>query len=530
MSLISIAFFVFLLILLPVYFFVPRRYQWYVLLAGSFVFYLYGNWRVVGYLLVTIVSQYVFARKIDAINVRQNAAAEKASGVRKASIKKEFAQQKKKYLLAALLLNFGMLCFVKYTNFLLENLFQLNNWLTHSDGEFTALDIAIPLGISFYTFASVGYVIDVYRGKERAENNICKLALFVSFFPTIIQGPIERHSDLAHQLYEEHSFEYNRLCMGLQRMLWGYIKKLVIADRVVIVVRQVLDNYTHEDYGTFIIFGAVLLGGLRTYADFSGGMDIVCGLCEIMGIRLTENFRQPYMARSISEFWQRWHITLGAWVRRYVFYTITLSKKFNGIVKACRKRFGNSAKYIPATCASLIVFWIIGIWHGANWKYIAYGLYSAFFVATGTLFQDVYKTMKVRLHVREESKAWIFFQMVRTTVLVTFGKYLVYAGDIPDAIGLLKTTFTHFDPWVFFDGSLYQLGLSEKEFRFMMFTIVLLAFVDILKERGVHIRERIAGQTLIVRWTIYYGALLFLLLYGVYGPGYDARDFVYMHF
>lgn len=422
------------------------------------------------------------------------------------------------------------MCFVKYTNFLAENISGLASYIVGKESDYKPLNILIPLGISFYTFQSTGYVIDIYRGKEVAERNIFKFALFVSFFPTIIQGPIERHCDLAKQLFEPHKYDYCRLCFGVQRMLWGYIKKLVIADRIVILTSQVFDSYQINKYGTIIIFGAVLLSGIKVYADFSGGMDIVLGLCEILGIRLTENFARPYFATSISDFWKRWHITLGAWFKKYVFYSISLSKRFNGIVKSMKKRFGNSAKYIPATLASLVVFWIIGIWHGANWKYIFYGLYSAFWVSTGTLFQDVYKRGKAFFNIHEERLSWRIFQVIRTIFFVTIGRYFSFAKDATDAFRMLKITFTKFDPWVLFDGTFYKLGLNEKNFRLMLFSILVMFVVDYLNERGTCIREKISEQGIIIRWGFYYLAVFFLIIFGIYGPGYSASDFVYMHF
>lgn len=531
MSLISLSFLLFLLILLIVYFCVPSKLQWVVLLIGSFVFYLFSGWKLITYLLVTIVSQFLLARKIDDCNRKYDDILEHLeSGQNKADIKLQCKKEKKKYLLASLFINIGLLCFVKYTNFLLENITALLAFLQGRTNDFQALDILIPLGISFYTFQSTGYVIDVYRGKEHAENNLFRFALFVSFFPTIVQGPIERHSDLAWQLYEPHTFDYKRLCFGLQRMLWGYIKKLVVADRILVLTSYVFANYRSQGYGSFIMFGTVFLNTIRVYADFSGGMDIVIGFSEIIGIRLTENFNRPYFATSISDFWKRWHITLGAWFKRYVFYTISLSKRFNGIVKSMRKRFGNSARYIPASLASLVVFWIIGIWHGANWKYIAYGLYSAFFVSTGSLLQDVYASMKKKLGIREESKAWILFQIIRTMFFVTIGRYFSCAKDLPDALNMLKVTFTRFDPWVLFNGTLYTLGLDKKDFNFMLFSILLLFIVDFINERGIIIRERISMQRLPIRWIIYYAGFAFLLIFGMYGLGYDAKDFVYMHF
>lgn len=531
MSLISFEFVAFVLLLLLVYYVVPSKFQWVCLLVASFVFYLFSDWRLVVYLVITIVTQFGMAIKMDTLNQELGLMMSNVSGNNeKAAIKGQYKRKKKKYLVASLFVNIGLLCFVKYTNFIGENVNSLIDYISGVHVDYVPLNILIPLGISFYTFQSTGYVIDVYRGKESAERNIFKFALFVSFFPTIVQGPIERHSDLAKQLYEPHKYEYKRFCFGAQRMLWGYIKKLVIADRIGILTAHVFANYQTNRYGSFIIFGTVLLNAIKVYADFSGGMDIVIGLCEILGIKLTENFARPFFATSISDFWKRWHITLGAWFKKYVFYSISLSKRFNVIVKTMKKRFGDSAKYIPATLASLVVFWIIGIWHGANWKYIFYGLYSAFWVSTGTLFQDVYKRGKAFFNIHEERLSWRIFQVIRTIFFVTIGRYFSFAKDATDAFRMLKITFTKFDPWVLFDGTLYKLGLNEKNFRFMLFSILVMLVVDYLNERGICIREKISEQGIIIRWGFYYLAVFFLIIFGIYGPEYSASDFVYMHF
>jgi D-alanyl-lipoteichoic acid acyltransferase DltB (MBOAT superfamily) len=531
MQLISYGFMIFVILLLIVYFAVPLKWQWVVLLVASMFFYICSDWKLAGYLGVTIVSQFFFAIKMDDLNNDLNCELLDVTDNEKRQIlKQKCKNKKKKYLWYSVLVNLGMLCFVKYTNFIGENVNYIFDLMSGMHMDYDPLNILIPLGISFYTFQSTGYVIDVYRGKEQAERNFFKFALFVSFFPTIIQGPIERHCDLAKQLYEPHRLDYKRLCFGAQRMIWGYIKKIVIADRINILTTQVLDSYEINGYGSFIIFGTILLCGIRVYADFSGGMDIVIGLCEILGIRLTENFQRPYFATSISDYWKRWHITLGSWFKRYVFYSISLSKRFNGIVKAMKKRFGESAKYIPATLASLVVFWIIGIWHGANWKYIFYGLYSAFWVSTGTLFQDVYKRGKALFKIQEERLSWKAFQIIRTIFFVTIGRYFSFAQNATDAFRMLKITFTKFDPWVLFDGSFYKLGLNEKNFRLMLFSILIMFVADYLNEKGIIIREKVNEQGIIVRWSFYYAAIFFLIIFGIYGPGYNASDFVYMHF
>lgn len=531
MSLISLQFIAFVGIITCLYFIIPKKFQWILLLIASFVFYIYGGWKAFAYILVTILTQYFLAVYIDNINTDYNREISEGniSGKEKTKLKKKYAAIKKKYVIAAVLINIGILCFVKYTNFMIDNVNGILDYVGKEEIEH--LDILVPLGISFYTFQSLGYVIDVYRGKQKAERNFFRFALFVSYFPSIIQGPIGRYGELADQLFAKHEFEYKRVMFGIQRMLWGYIKKLVIAERAAVIVNEVFNNYATKNYYGLTVFIAVFLYGIQIYADFSGGMDIVCGLSEVFGITLTENFKRPYMARSIAGFWQRWHITLGAWMRNYLFYPISLSSTFNKLGKKCKKYFGDKAgKVIPTSLASFIVFLIVGIWHGANWKYVIYGIYQAFFVSTGTLFEDLYAKMRSLLRVNVERKSWGIFQMLRTILIVTIGRYFSRADSAGQAFDLLKATFRGFNPWVLFDDSFYQLGLDRKNFEFMIISIFVLFVVDCMQERGIRLREIVARQNIIIRWTIYYAAVFTLIIFGMYGTGYDAASFIYQQF
>ena len=235
--------------------------------------------------------------------------------------------------------------------------------------------LVLPLGISFYTFQTMGYVIDVYRGKFRAAKNPAKFALFASFFPQIVQGPIAFYSDLAYQLYAPHDFNYNRFKSGGILALWGLFKKLVIADRAVAMVKLVAGNYS-DFKGTYILM-AVCMYAIQLYADFSGGIDICRGFAEMLGITMAQNFRQPYFSRSLTEYWHRWHITLGEWLRTYLFYPISISKPFLKMGKQLKKHgLKHLGKVLPTSIASLITFIVIGVWHGAAWKYVAFGLFN----------------------------------------------------------------------------------------------------------------------------------------------------------
>ena len=527
MALFSFQFAIFLIVLFPVYFFFPKKYkkyQWTVLLVASYVFYAFAGLTVMAFLAISTVSTWFGALMLGRANVRYKEQSKGLQAEEKKALKQANTKKKRVILLLICLLNFGILAVLKYANFFIENVNAI-----FGKGTMAPLNLLLPLGISFYTFQSIGYVIDVYRDKYAPDKNILQYALFVSYFPQIIQGPIGRHNDLAHQLYEPHSFDYKRLTFGLQRMLWGFFKKLVIADRVGLWTSTVVSGYMN--YEGFTVFLGVLFYTVRIYADFSGGMDIICGVSEALGIELTENFRRPYFSRSVAEFWQRWHITLGSWMREYVFYPLAMSKTFGNMTRKLRKSVGPyAAKVLPTSLASFIVFILVGIWHGAGWHYVVYGLYQAWFVSTGTLFQNFYAKCRTSFHVHEDSMGWKLFQGFRTTLIITIGRYFVHADSLPGAFHMLKATVSSFNPWIFFDGSLYKLGLDRQNFTLMLLLIVLLLAVDFIQERGVHIRETIARQNIVVRWIIYYAVIFTIIIFGIYGPGYDATSFIYQKF
>ena len=530
MSIFSGTFIIFAAVLVVVYYALPKRFQWGVLLIASLLFYLTCGWQGIFFILVTIISQYYLALALERKNgeMTQRLETEGLDGKQKKQIKKEFASHKKRYVLFSVLINLGILCFFKYTNVAIESAMPL---LKRFGIQVSPLNLLTPLGLSYYTFRSIGYVIDVYRGRISAQKNIFKLALFVGYFPALLQGPIDRYEDIQEQLFSEHAFDYDRLMFGMQRMLWGYIKKLVIADRAAVIVREVIGSYADKGYVGFIVFFGGALYAFQLYADFSGGIDITNGLSEIFGIQLTENFRQPFFGRSVAEYWQRWHITLGAWMRTYVFYPISLSQPFNKLGKKCRKTFGDRfGKLIAPSLASFITFFLIGMWDGVGWKYVVWGVYQALFVATGTLFEDFYAKGREVFKVNDESKVWQLFQIVRTFFVITLSRYVSIAKDLPDVGGLFRATFTHFNPWVFFDGSFYTLGLDRKNFTFLIFSITVMMVIDYIKEKGIRIRESVARQNIVLRWVIYYAAIFALIIFGMYGPGYDAASFIYQNF
>ena len=369
MSFINMEYFLFIAVGIILYYVMPKRIQWVVLLVMSYAYYLSFKVEAVVYMIFTTLVTFAAGLIIERVDSKGKVwlAENKETITReeKKSFKEKIKAKKKLVMLIAVVLDFGLLAFVKYTNFFIENINGLIG------NRISAVDILVPLGISFYTFQSVSYVLDVYWGKVKPERNPFKFALFVSFFPQIMQGPIGRFGTLAPQLLAPHKFNLTQIEFGLQRIFWGFFKKLILADRTSVYVYEVFVNNYQAYNGLYIIVG-LLMYTVQLYADFSGGMDIVIGTAQMFGIEMDENFKRPFFSKSIGEFWRRWHITLGTWMKDYIFYPFSLSKVFNKIGKFTKDKFGkNVGQTIPICLANLLIFFIVGVWHGAAWKYIA---------------------------------------------------------------------------------------------------------------------------------------------------------------
>ena len=536
MALFSLKFLLFLIALLVFYYLLPKKYQWIVLLFFSIAFYfICGSVKAGIFIVATVVSTFFGARKIDSLNqdykTRIKDKEHPLSKDEKAALKTSSVKEKKKYLKYVLFLNFGILGVLKYGNFITGNINSIVRLFAGND-LIPQAKVLLPLGISFYTFQTMGYIIYVSRGKYAADTNIFKFALYTTYFPQIIQGPIGRYDQLAHQLYAEHDLNEEEFRKGGLRMLWGFFKKMIIAENLAFMVHDVLDNFGTGQFVGWSVFIGVLLYGIQMYNDFSGGIDIVLGVSEMLGIHMDENFRQPFMATSVAEFWRRWHMSLGNWMKDYVFYPIALSKPFARMKKSAKEKFGSYyGKVLPSFLASFITFWLVGIWHGASWRYVFYGTYQAILVSSNTLFEKHYKRFHEVTHISETNSFWKVFMMARTTCLITFGRYFDCAADTRTALRMFRSTFTVFNPKVLFNGMVFSLGdLGMQKILFVFAMICVGAAVDIANERGILVRDVISRQKTVVRWAFYYFAVLFLLIFAVYGPGYTVSDFMYQQF
>ena len=390
-------------------------------------------------------------------------------------------------------------------------------------------NIIIPLGISYYTFGIIGYMADVYWKKDEAEKNPLKLLLYMIYFPHILQGPIARHRKLASQLAEGHRFDYQNFCFGLQRITWGFFKKLVIADRFAVIVNEIFDNYGQYEGQYFII--AILACVVQLYCDFSGCMDIALGVSECFGITLDENFKRPFYSRSASEFWRRWHITLGAWFKDYVYMPMVINPRLIKLSKRAKDKLGARFGKSIMTIVPLAIVWLLtGLWHGTGIDYIVWGCYWGIIIIVGTVFAPEFKKLNKKLNIDTESDLWKNFQIVRTFLIFCGGRLLTAPGDIRVSMEIIKSMFTKFNIWIWFDQSIYELGLDRQNLWAGLFALVLLWFISYKQEHGTNIREKIASYPLPLRWILYYGLFFAVLVFGMYGSGFEASAFVYMQY
>lgn len=531
MSFTSFAFIIFMLVTAMLYFIIPTKYRWIVLLCSSYVFFIWcSTWLLLVHIAATVIT-YVVGRLINREIVGFNQEIEKKKDeLTKVQIRERKLANKKKtrsILTVGILLDLSFLLFLKYYNFFAGSFRRVTGV---SENTIPYLHLLMPIGISFYTLQAISYMTDVHREKCKADDNIFHFMLYMSYFPQIVQGPIARHSHLAHQFFEEHKFDKDRCLKGIQLILWGFIKKLVLADRLAIPVNELFGNVT--GYKGSILFLAAALYGIQVYADFSSGMDIARGFSEIIGIDLSLNFEQPYFAKSIEEFWRRWHITLGTWMRDYVFYPLSLSKSFGELGKKMRKYIGISAgNKFPSFLAMFIVYLLVGFWHGANWTYIVYGVWNGVFIASGILLTDTYAGLRNKCHISDSAIAWKLFQIVRTFIICSFGRIFSRAESIGHAFYMFASIFRDWTKSsIFNQETLCGLGLDMPGWILVLVAVIFILAIDFLHEKGIHIRDTIAKQNIVIRWIIYYAAIFIVIIYGVYGAGYDSSSFIYAQF
>lgn len=540
MSYTSLNFLLFVSITVLAYFLFPlKKQKWTVLLAASYVFYLFAGYKYVAFIVFTTLSTFLIGLWLEKVTAKSknNIKLHKAEWSRedKKKYKEKIKKQKRLILALALVLNFGILSFLKYYNFFAGS---LNDVFGSWGMEFSAptLKLFLPLGISFYTFQSMGYIVDVYREKTPAQHNPFKFALFVSFFPQIIQGPIGIYDDLAHQLFEPHDFDFTRFKHALELILWGLVKKMVFADTAVIAINNVTSDY--NCYGGTTLTFTIILYAFQLYADFSGGIDISRGVAQIFGIDMMENFKRPYFSKDINEYWRRWHISLGNWFKNYLFYPLAMSSLFINTSKKIKStKFGSTvagahiAKVLPTSIASFVVFFIVGVWHGASWKYVGFGVWNGGIIMISVLMKPVFEWCHKKLHINPKSAPYTVFQILRTFIVILVG----YVFDVAPSFTQAMRTF-----WLFFTDQSISTGLSEistlglvgNQYVLLSVGAVFIFIISVIQERHdkTTIRDMLDQKPFILRWFAMFVGIMLVVSLGVYGSGFDTADFVYMQF
>ena len=513
--------FLFLPVVLLVYQIAGRKLRKVVLLLANTAFFVVTSKQLIIWLAAVIVVMYIaglLLAKTDEAYANGRSA-QKSNKERK----KEKTRYKRLILTAGIGIPMGILIVLKYSGFILTNI----NALTGAS--FNVPAFLLPIGISFYTLQAVSYQVDVYRGTIKADRNLLRVALYMSFFPQIMEGPIARYAQTAEALYAGEPIKEKNLAFGTQRFIWGMFKKFVIADRLAPAVTAVFDGYAGYS-GSVILFGAVVYT-LQLYMDFSGCIDMTIGIGEMFGVTIPENFRQPFFSRSASEFWRRWHITLGAWLKEYIFYSVSLAKPVKKIGKATKEKIGKHLSgWIPMTIALFCVWIFNGFWHGSDWQYLIYGMYYFVLISLGNLLEPVFVKLLTGLHLNREKNGYKVWQLIRTLVIIITGEMFFNANSLSDGFAMFGRIFTDFNPADIGSGVILGLGLKWQEWLIVALSLVVALIVDIMHEKGMHLRERIAAFKLPARWTVYYAAIFAVIIFGAYGAGHTVIDIIYAGF
>lgn len=530
MNINSFWFILFITAVIFIYFIFPKKYRWYILLISSYIFYWINSNILIIFILITTLSIYLLSLLLGKIDKNFDLKIKKIDKEEKKKLKNKVLKQKKLVVILTLIINLGILAVIKYFNFFAGNINCILN-LFNINLDIPNVTFILPLGISYYTLQGLSYVIDVYRKKIEPEKNICKVGLFLVFFPQIVEGPIGRYKELSKQFFKENEFSYAKLKSGAMLILWGFFQKMVVADRLGIFVDSFFQNY--EQYTGIIAIFAVLFYTFQIYADFAGCINIVRGVAEIFGIYLEENFKRPFFSKSIQEFWRRWNITLGVWLKEYIFYSIAFSKwcmKFTGYINTNMKKHKHIAKILPSLLALFFVWFANGLWHGASWKYVFYGMYYFIIMAVGMLLEPLFKKVIQILKINKDGKKYKIWQMLRTFIIVNIGMLIFRASNINVAFSIFKSIFNFSNINQIINGTLLKFGLGIGDFILIIISIAIILLVDYLQERKYHIREEIEKKSIYIRWPIYYLSIFSIIIFGIYGKDYNPSSFIYGQF
>jgi len=470
MNYISFSFLFFVIISVIIYYLVPSKRRGIVLLIASLIFYISFDLKYLIFLLFVALSTFITARFL--------------------SINKN----KKLLFVLCIILNVIVWFVVKMQPFT-----NLSN----------TIFILVPVGISYYILQSIGYLVDVYKGKIKAEKSFWKYLLFLSYFPAIVQGPISRYTELMPQLLNENKLKFNEFRDSLILILFGLVKKIVIADRLGIFVNSCFDNVSNLS-GVILYIGAVFYS-IQLYNDFSGCVDICRGVSKLFCINLNHNFNRPYLSESIKDFWSRWHMSLSSWLKDYIYIPLGGSRE------------GKIIKYINI----MITFIISGIWHGAGFNFLYWGILHAIYQIFGDLTLNLRNKFKKLIGIELGSKSDKIYKVIITFNLVTFAWIFFRADSFIIAIEYINNMFSNASLWTLFDKSLFSYGISQNYFNILLIHVFISLLIELYFSKQEKVVNEIVNFHLIIRWIIYLILIFDILLFGVYGSGYSLSSFMY---
>lgn len=493
----SIHFLIFFPVVLLVYLVIPAKVRYIWLLLASYYFYM--SWNPVYALLIafsTIIT-YLCSCAIGMLNPERE------------------RHLRRFMLITGLVANLGVLFVFKYFNFAFGSVNAVMTKIGLPPLSFR-VDFVLPVGISFYTFQALGYMIDVYRGDTPVEKNPLRYALFVSFFPQLVAGPIERSGNLLSQLKNVENIkllDYDRIVNGFSVMLWGFFMKVVVADRAAVIVNHVFDNWWHLD-ALALVLGTVFFA-VQIYCDFAGYSAVAIGAAGVMGFKLTDNFKTPYFAVSIQDFWRRWHITLSTWFRDYVYIPLG------------GNRHGKARKYLNLMLTQLLS----GLWHGASWTYVVWGGIHGLYQVAGDITKRPKERLCRRFGVNTHAKSFRILKVAATFCLVNLAWIFFRAPSLAVACRYIARIFTHIDPWNLTNGSLADLGIAGRELNILLISIAVLTLVDFLQKRkNRRFDSLLENQNIWFRPAVLLVIAFTIIIFGAYGMSFDPQQFIYFQF
>lgn len=482
MSFTSIYFVIFVLMTGFVYYLFPKKFRFVVLAIANTVFYfILSKWMIVLLALITLIS-YAGGR---------------------------FAKKKNVTAISVISL-VGFLAIFKYLNFIEKIITDIVPALGGLLSE-KVLAVLVPIGLSFYVFEAISYVVDCKKDEANTEKNILLLYTYLSLFMTVSSGPIERSNRIICQLRNPDTPEYDHVRKALLLILWGAMLKMVMANRLDIFVTYVYGNLGKVS-GTITRL-ATIFYSFEIYCDFAGYSCIAIGVGQLLGIQICDNFKSPYLSKSIAEFWRRWHISLSQWLRDYVYIPLGGNRK------------GQKRKLVNL----FIVFLISGIWHGGTWAFVVWGVLHGLYQIAGIVLTPLREKVSSKLDLQNNEQLYSVIKVLFTFFLVNFAWIFFKADSFTHAFEIIKGC-TKISPWALFDGSIYAAGLGKADILVLFACLIVLIYTDIANYRDISIREKLLKQPLVLRWLVYIFAIIFVIFCGVWGPGYDAGNFIYMGF